>query len=1041
MAKLTQKIPNGASRLGLPACLALAALVFTGTAVAQTVLPPEELDAKGLEAFKQYWSAFQEQESKAIGEAEKKFKDSWAEVRKEHQKQRAHLTADQLATLEKAAKRYRQHLDQHDGADNKPFVMLNLAQILNLIGDHRQGQDESAGTFAKNEALALLTEIEKSYRDFASRDQALYLRALILESLDRDEEALTAWQSLAASGGSTLYGLYARVAAGDHLFKRDRPAEAMQLYQKALTLLPDVKAADAEFEHMRINYRLAWAAYRAAELNTVITAGAELLVPGRRTKSVDRREKIQLDAVELMGNALYENNAMPRTMEVLRRKEIALFAPAVGLRTATRYSANNIHNEAVNLGEMLIEEFPLAADAPAILQVTADSYGKLGKTPQRLATLEKLALLLPAQSLWRSRHKHDMPTIQAMEEKAAAAAVTVATQNYETGLAAGNVRAFSAAISYYEILLEHAANAPDANMWRLRRAHCHYFAGNYDEAVRLYTDLKANFKVSPEILQLASYQLVLASEKRWRDAFASVAEKGNEPLTDEHVKKTLADLERSVDEFAARFPGQSRAVDLLLVGASANRDMNKYDGAAKYWQRALVSQPSPAQRGVAIRGLVFASMKTGSTGDVVELARRFLKLEDWRALGLNLGNELRGVLSTAALDEGKRLNNAGQVREAGEMLTAIAREFPDVPDRDKIYRDGGYMLALAGDWAGAQKAADGYLASGLTRFKADMTYLLARAHEYQLRLHDAAKRYFELGDRHAAHARSLTSLQRAEKLALAEGDFALAAQAASVQAERARNETTRLADYARAVEHLGKAKNPGAALNVARRRWRNSKGEGEKLKSQLLVARTTYEAGSEQEALDEITIVAKQADRSRGQLSAEEYAAISSEANFLLGEESRRRFEDFRILERSGAVSANIAQKSRYFEDLVSAYDKAAAAGDPGYSPQARYRLAEAAETFADEIAAVPNQAENGLTVKAQSRYQATIQRLQELAKRYHGANVLAARKAPRVYRDNEWIKRSTLRLSGDTAVRDTIRRRDEAPMAIDAALPSEWSL
>src|SRR5690606_25562968 len=90
--------------------LAAMALVLTSAATAQTVLPPEAIDAKGLEAFKQYWSTFQEQESKALGEAEKKFKDSWDQVRREHQKQRAQLTAEQLATLEAAAKRYRQHL-------------------------------------------------------------------------------------------------------------------------------------------------------------------------------------------------------------------------------------------------------------------------------------------------------------------------------------------------------------------------------------------------------------------------------------------------------------------------------------------------------------------------------------------------------------------------------------------------------------------------------------------------------------------------------------------------------------------------------------------------------------------------------------------------------------------------------------------------------------------------------------------------------------------------------------------------------------------
>ena len=63
----------------------------------------------------------------------------------------------------------------------------------------------------------------------------------------------------------------------------------------------------------------------------------------------------------------------------------------------------------------------------------------------------------------------------------------------------------------------------------------------------------------------------------------------------------------------------------------------------------------------------------------------------------------------------------------------------------------------------AQKAAEDYFKSGLLRNRADMTYLLARAHEYQLRLHDASEKYLELGDKYPRHTRAATSLARSEK--------------------------------------------------------------------------------------------------------------------------------------------------------------------------------------------------------------------------------------------------------------------------------------
>jgi tetratricopeptide (TPR) repeat protein len=625
-----------------------------------------------------------------------------------------------------------------------------------------------------------------------------------------------------------------------------------------------------------------------------------------------------------------------------------------------------------------------------------------------------------------------------MEDKARPAAVAVASSYYDTGLASGNVKAFRAGASYYDILLEHQPNGPESNTWRLRRAHCYYFSGELDEAAKLYAQLKSEFKVDDDTLQVASYQLVLANEKRWRDAFAKAADQGNDPLKDTATIQALGALEKSVDEFAARFPSQSRSIDLLLVAASAGRDMDRYDSASRYWQRVLVSQPTPAQRGLAVRGMVFARMKTGSPGDVVEAARRFLKLEDWNTLGANLANEMRGVLSAAALDEGKRLNGSGKVQDAGQMLTQVAEEFPELPDRDRIWRDGAYMLAIAGDWGRAQKAAENYFAAGMLKNRADMTYLLARAHEYQLKLLDAAKKYFELGEKYPSHTRAGTSLTRAEKLALAEGDYALAAQAAAVQAEHAKRKSERLAHYARAVEYLDKADDPEKATSIAKRRLRASDTAGERIKSRLLLARATYKSGSEQEALDEITIISKDIDRQRAKLEPQEYAALAGETHFLLGEEARRKFEDFRIAERGGDA---VAAKSRLFEELVASYDRAAAAGDPKWATQSRFLLAGAAESFADEVAGEPARTGQATNSKTKSRYESTVDRLRALAKKYYSTNVLAARKDPARYRDDEWVKKSSLRLTGEASDLPESRHRDVIPTAARDDLPSDWSL
>ena len=1010
-------------------------------AEANSEFPAEVADPQAIDALKKYWNAFEAYEYSLLRDGEKRFNDAWLQVKKSYQRERAKISASELSSLQKSASTYRAHLNSHESAETRPYVVLNLAQILALIGDHQSSEDPDAGTFARSEALALLNDLDTNYKTFAYREQAMYLRATLFASMGRDDEALAVWQSLAATAQLTIYGVHARIAVGDYMFKREKPLEAMRAYQKALVLLPSVNADDPEYERVRLDYRLGWAAYRAAELEVAISAASDLLTPSTHSGSAEQRRQIQRDAIDLIGDALYEQNVSEKTFATLRRRELNDYIGAIGLRTVKRYYANGIYAQAAELGDYLIHEAPMAREKPEILQVTADAWLKLGNPAKRLQDLENLALLLPSQSLWRARYKTDLIAIHSMEDASRKAVELVAAQNYDTGLASGNSKVFIAAASFYEMLLDFSPNDSSANEWRLRRAHCAYFSENIDEAAKLYSALKTDFKVDSETLQIASYQLVLTNEKRWREAFSRAISHNEDSYKDSGTLVAISDLEKSIDEFSARFAGQSRAVDLLLVGASSNRDMNRMTEAGRYWQRVLVSQPSPAQRGVAVRGLILTALKTGSPADVVDAARRYLKLEDWPALGLTIATELTGVLSAATVEQGKLLVGTGKMTEAGELMVGIAEEFPKIPERDRIYRDGAYHLAIGGDWSAAQKSAENYLAAGLPMYRGDMLYLLARSQEYQLRLHEAAKSYADLAEKFATHPRALTSAIRAERLALAEGDFALAARAAMMQAERAVSEKQRRGNYARAADHLEKDGNPTRALQIARKGQRASRTPAERYLAQLQVARLTFKSGSEQEALDDLTVLSKQIDKNVTKLSTQEFAALSGEAHVMLGDEARRQFEDFHIIERGGDLSANVDKKSEYFANLVAEYDLAAAAGDPRWSSEARFHIGAAAESLSNEIAAIPNRSGELVTLKSQSRYNATIQRLQALSRKYFSANVLVARKNPSQYRENEWTNKSNVRLSGAVTSDEMSHHKDIMPTATQNNIPSDWSL
>src|SRR5690606_11836293 len=119
------------------------------------------------------------------------------------------------------------------------------------------------------------------------------------------------------------------------------------------------------------------------------------------------------------------------------------------------------------------------AELPQILTLLAAAYQETKQTTAYTSSLEKLALLLPSNSLWRSKYQNSPRQIAAMESLALKASMLAALWHYDKGMHGGSSRFFLAAASFYKILADFKPEHPQANEWRLRLGHCYYFAGSY----------------------------------------------------------------------------------------------------------------------------------------------------------------------------------------------------------------------------------------------------------------------------------------------------------------------------------------------------------------------------------------------------------------------------------------------------------------------------------------------------------------------------------------------------------------------------------
>ena len=999
-------------------------------------------DPDAIRAYQRFWDAFQDyeqQKKQASVEEYQRARDGLESIYAGKEKS---AMEKRVAILDEAIKRYNVNLEKTPNATNRPYVLLTLAQMYAELASLQKSAGNDSAKTTRQSALNILKALEENHKGFTYNTDALYLRATLLEANGEPRTAVEIWRKL-ASTGNDRFTLHGNIASGDYEFESASPDKAIKYYERARGVLAALDDGDKGLDELRIYYRLAWANFKAGRHAEAISAARHVIAPGVLSKSVRQKERIAHDIAELTGYALYENDSDTKTRDVITSKDYQVFGAAIALVVIEQYITANLPSKAAAVGELAATSFPLAREYPDILRSKAKAEDLLGKKGSRLETLEKLSMLLPRQSLWRNRHQDENDVVRYMEGLAKSAAESVAATYYEDGLASGNPKKFNMAATHYSILLDEQLNSDAAPGLRLKIANCQFFAGNLTEANKRYAELITTLKTPEDILTTAHFQRVLTLEKIWRGNYEAAVQRRLDPMTDRLTLDALAHLAEAVDEHANKFPGQSRSVDLLLVAASANRDHNRLEEASRFWQRALLSSPSAGQRAISIRGLVFVKLRAGKPADVIESVSKFIKLEKADALSQNLQTELLGVLTSASIEEANKLSKAGAADEAGRLLLKTSADFKNIPNREQLWRDGAYFVAISGNWNTAQLSAENYLKEGNKKYAGDMTYLLARSNEYQLRFNESVNQYLSLGEHYPNHPRSLASLERAEKLAVAEENFTGAAKAARIRADRGINSRDKLAGYDAAISYMLLGGQNANAMAMAEQRKSASKTTTEKLEAELGIANVRYQTGDKQSAVDDLDTIAKQIERAKFTLG-DSYRRLAADANFRLGEHAYAIFSEKRIDDSKGDTASQVDSKSKVFSELVTRMDKVASLDQPDLSPKARFTIAQAASALADEINGIPARTGEPVTLKSQSRFNQNITRLRDMANRYHGNNILAKQRSPQAYAKNEWIGKSALALSSTTGGQESANGKPQSPDQLSTGasteMPEQWS-
>lgn len=995
-----------------------------------------------LTAYKKFWDAFTLYEKKKNGTQSEEYQKTSETLNKAADAADLAATRKRLEALQESAKKYRENLASTPRSSHRPFVLINMAQVLAELSFFQNNVGGQEAQEHQRNAILALDEIERDYPNFQHMSEALYLKAALFEAQNNPQAASAIWAKLANSG-SDRFAFHACLVLGDRDFEKAEPEGALKYYTRAKSMLSKLAPDEKPLDHIRVYYRLAWAQFKKANHSGVLASIRELLKPGTLARSPRNKEKIFSDLSDLAAASLFSINSTETSKEFLRANTTGQIGAKTALSLMTHYLDSNLATAGLEIAELASQEFALAPEYPDILQTKAKCEAATGRSSQRLETLEKLGMLLPESSLWRQRNSNDTLLVDHMTTLARSASESVASQYYQQGLSSGSAKKFLMAATYYRFLLDDSPTSEKSASIRLNIANCKFFADRLDDAEQSYSELISNLKIPEDVLMTALFQRTLTLEKLWRKEFELSLQKGQPTSNNQTSLARLGQLEVATEDYANRFPSQSRAIDLLLVAASANRDQLRFTEANRFWQRVLLSNPAPGQRAIAIRGIIFTKIRDGKAADIIEAASNFLKLENDDPATDGLRQELLGVIATAASDEASSLSKKGLTEEAGSILLRVVSDFPRLPNRELMWRDGAYFIAISGDWPRAEASAENFLKENFKRFRGDMVYLTARSHEYQLRFSRAVKAYLDLGRTNPEHPRAKISLERAERLALADNSLSLAGQAVFELSKRENLTSKKLALLDTSMRHFTDAGELTKALAIGETRKKHSSTIADKLRSEFLIATLRYKSGEKQIAMDDLDTLSKQIERNRPQLG-DAYKSLAADVNMELGSQLLTKFNDININVQKSSSAARVEKKSLLFSELTKHFDKVSSLDLPAASPKARFLVGQAAANFADEITSIPARSGEPVALRNQTRFNQNIARLRDIAQRYHGNNILAKQREPQQYSRNEWISRSALAVSGaaqgspSNSALNT--KNDQLSTASSNDIPLQWS-
>jgi cellulose synthase operon protein C len=644
--------------------------------------------------------------------------------------------------------------------------------------------------------------------------------------------------------------------------------------------------------------------------------------------------------------------------------------------------------DAIEIYELALARWPLAAAAPEIQYKVLEAWKALREDKQIIAARDALATNYLRGTTWYYANEDDPDSIERAFKLAEDALVATAVDHQARaqalraeGRGAEAKREYEIAARAYAAYLERFPNTPSSYEYRYNYADALYYSDQYLEAAKQFAIVRDSNLDNR--LQADASEGVVSSLESYADAQAaagkySLPDMPKDPDAGPYEPRELsplaAALQDAYDRYSELNPDNSDAAKIIYKAGEISQRYNRFDDARDRFQRVVdrhCGEDIAINAGYAILDGYTLQGDLANTAATVEMLEQ--KACGTGAAKTEFAGKLRSIGNAVIFQEATLLFEAGEFEAAADRYVALVNQAPDDPNADNALNNAAVAYEEIGRFDSASKTYERIYTTykpcsspklkpgdKCSDFADDALLRSGFNHSRFFEFEQAVEKYLVLarGEDYKNSDRRLTALRNAASLQDSLQAYAESAKLYYEVAKIADNPTEKAEAVYRAAEVLEKAGDDKKTIAAYKKYLKDHGGQADQATREIethLRLGQLYRDNKDRKNAERELQAAIDLFHARGLQAGTPEAMLPAEAQFILAEYA---LEDALKIKLGPANSRRFeAEAKKLFEALLKVtaeYDKVFTYRAFDWVLAGMYRRAYAFETVANTIIDAP---------------------------------------------------------------------------------------